>query len=61
MFSGTKYHKCIFDDTNDKPWCSTKVDEYGHHVLGEKEYGTCQESCPIIGLQTKIILSTSLN
>ena len=61
VFKGTKYNGCIFTPDDDNPWCSTKVNEHGHHITGLKNWGTCQESCPIIGLKTNIILSTSLN
>ena len=29
--------------TNNKPWCSTKVDETGKHMRGN--WGNCDESC----------------
>ena len=27
-------------------WCSTKVDQAGNHVTGQKAYGPCEETCP---------------
>ena len=29
-----------------KPWCSTKVDESGKHVNGERMFGICGKGCP---------------
>ena len=29
-----------------KPWCSTKVDESGKHVNGERMFGICGRGCP---------------
>ena len=33
--------------TNNKPWCSTKVDEAGYHIGGEGNWGNCDETCPL--------------
>ena len=33
--------------TEHKPWCSTLVDEVGHHVGGQSKWGNCGPDCPI--------------
>ncbi len=30
-----------------QPWCSTLVDETGHHVGGQGKWGNCGPGCPI--------------
>ena len=45
-FLGTVYNSCTDmrkDVTNNKPWCSTKVDETGRYMHGN--WGNCDESC----------------
>ena len=32
------------DLTENKPWCSTKVDRNGKHVKGN--WGSCETNCP---------------
>ena len=32
-------------DSEDKPWCSTKVDENGHHVSSGGYWGQCGQHC----------------
>ena len=34
-------------DPDNKPWCSTKVDNYGKHVGSHDEWGYCGEQCPV--------------
>jgi len=34
-------------DNDNKPWCSTKTDKQGNHVIGEDEWGHCPSSCPV--------------
>ena len=39
-FNGVTHHTCIWDMahlTENKPWCSTLVDENGQHVSGQKK------------------------
>jgi len=33
------------DNTNNRPWCSTRVDETGNHITGN--WGNCDENCPL--------------
>ena len=33
--------------TEHKPWCSTLVDDSGHHVGGQSKWGNCGPDCPI--------------
>ena len=30
-----------------QPWCSTFVDDNGHHVGGQGKWGNCGPGCPI--------------
>ncbi len=30
-----------------QPWCSTQVDDKGHHVGGQGKWGNCAPGCPI--------------
>ena len=32
---------------NDKPWCSTKVNEDGEHVGKQGNWGDCGPECPV--------------
>ena len=35
-------NNCTRDhDGHERAWCSTKVDENGHHVIGQNEWGYC--------------------
>ena len=46
-FNGIKYNSCTMskaDLTENKPWCSTKVDRNGKHVKGN--WGSCETNCP---------------
>ena len=45
-FGGSVHNTCTDmrkEFTNNKPWCSTKVDRKGKHKRGE--WGNCDESC----------------
>ena len=33
--------------TEHKAWCSTLVDDTGHHVGGQGKWGNCGPDCPI--------------
>jgi len=49
-FNGVTHTTCIWDMahlTEHKPWCSTLVDEVGHHVGGQSKWGNCGPDCPI--------------
>ena len=40
------YNKCTnADDSGDKLWCSTKVDQFGNHVQHEGHWGNCGQDC----------------
>jgi len=49
-FNGVTHNKCTWDQahlTEHKAWCSTLVDETGHHVGGQGKWGNCGPTCPI--------------
>ena len=49
-FNGVTHTTCTWDMahlTEHKPWCSTLVDEVGHHVGGQSNWGNCGPDCPI--------------
>ena len=49
-FNGVTHNKCTWDQahlTEHKAWCSTLVDETGHHVGGQGKWGNCAPGCPI--------------
>ena len=49
-FNGAVYSECTWDQahlTEHKAWCSTLVDETGHHVGGQGKWGNCGPGCPI--------------
>ena len=31
---------------NSKRWCSTKVDKNRNHMVGQNQYGNCNQFCP---------------
>ena len=31
---------------DNQPWCSTEVDESGHHIGGQGKWGNCGPNCP---------------
>ena len=40
------YYGCPIDpNDSSKTWCSTKVDQEGNHIVGQKKYGFCNEAC----------------
>ena len=50
---GKIYNCCTSDDnyvTDKKAWCSTKVDRFGTHQVGQGKYGFCEPKC-----QSKIV------
>ena len=50
QFNGVLYNECTWTSahlTEHKPWCSTFVDESGHHVGGQGKWGNCGPGCPI--------------
>jgi len=49
-FRGVTYTGCTWvasDLTDSKPWCSTMVNETGHHIGGKGKWGNCAPGCPI--------------
>ena len=49
-FNGAVHTSCIWDMahlTEHKAWCSTLVDDTGHHVGGQGKWGNCGPGCPI--------------
>ena len=43
---GITYNTCtLVAADNDKPWCSTRVDNFGNHVTGGGHYGDCGPKC----------------
>ena len=48
-YRGKTYSTCTKDHTNiqKKPWCSTKVDERGKHISGQRNWGNCDKTCPL--------------
>ena len=50
QYGGVNHTTCIWDKahlTEHKPWCSTLVDEVGHHVEGQSNWGNCGPDCRI--------------
>ena len=42
------YNTCtLVDAENNKPWCSTNVDDNNNHVSGGGHYGDCGPKCPV--------------
>ena len=47
-WQGQTYHGCPVDpDDPSKRWCSTQIDNLGHHVTGKNQYGFCSKECSI--------------
>ena len=44
-YAGRIYNQCIDLLNSGTPWCSTRVDSYGHHVAGH--WDDCEETCPL--------------
>ena len=53
-YNGVSYNTCTLDsaDEENKPWCSTLVDENNNHVPGGGHYGDCGPKCPLPGRST---------
>ncbi|XP_040583657.2 LOW QUALITY PROTEIN: low-density lipoprotein receptor-related protein 2 [Lepeophtheirus salmonis] len=50
QFNGVIHTQCTWDQahlTEHKPWCSTQVNENGHHIGGQGKWGNCGPNCPI--------------
>ena len=45
-YKGKEYSNCAWEEGEDKPWCSTKVDSNGKHVDGSSHWGYCNAYCP---------------
>ena len=64
QFEGVAYETCtLAASTENKPWCSTLVDDAGNHVTGQGSYGNCGPQCPAPSKKLGDIdnLSQSLN
>ena len=47
-YKGKTYSTCTYEESFDgRPWCSVKVDDMGHHVENEGNWGYCNDFCPI--------------
>jgi len=49
-FNGAVHYECTWDQahlTEHLAWCSTQVDETGHHIGGQGKWGNCGEGCPV--------------
>merc|ERR1719219_1688494 len=49
-FNGNTYNTCTWDyaeQTEHKAWCSTAVNDTGHHRGGQGKWGTCGPNCAI--------------
>ena len=58
-FNGVDYNECTWDHsflTGHKAWCSTLVNETGHHVGGQGEWGNCGTGCPILPKPSRDLL-----
>ena len=46
-FNGIEHFSCTWDmaERDNKPWCSTLVNDTGHHVPGK--WGNCGPECPV--------------
>ena len=53
-YNGVSYSTCSLEaaDDENKPWCSTLVDENGNHVSGGGHYGDCGPKCLLSGRST---------
>ena len=47
-YDGISYNTCTYvnSDNENKPWCSTRVDNNRNHVPGGGHYGNCGPKCP---------------
>ena len=51
-YNGGTYYACTLDNahfTENKPWCSTLVDNQGNHINGQGKWGSCGSNCPMPG------------
>merc|ERR1712241_1157547 len=49
-YNGVSYNTCTLVSADEnKPWCSTLVDENNNHVPGGGHYGECGPKCPLCG------------
>ena len=47
-YNGVSYNTCTLQQADDnKPWCSTLVDDNNNHVSGGGHYGDCGPKCPL--------------
>ncbi len=47
-YNGASYNTCTLQQADDnKPWCSTLVDDNNNHVTGGGHYGDCGPKCPM--------------
>ena len=48
-FKDKPHYACILNPSpENKPWCSTKVDDQGNHIGGQGNWGNCDGSkCPM--------------
>ena len=47
-YKGKTYNSCTMDwETDQRPWCATKVDENG--AVFSTNYGYCGANCPLEG------------
>ena len=54
---GVTHNTCTLASTSDnKPWCSTLVDDSGNHVKGQGNFGDCGPECPTENGESAIIL-----
>ena len=52
-YNGVSYNTCTLDAADEnKPWCSTLVDDNNNHVPGGGHYGDCGPKCPLPGKST---------
>ena len=45
-YMDTTINTCTTIDGDERPWCSTQVDENGDHVANVGAWGYCDASCP---------------
>ena len=49
-YQNVTYNTCTMRQADDnKPWCSTLVDDNNNHVPGGGHYGDCGPKCPLPG------------
>ena len=48
-FNGIEHFSCTWDmaEPDNKPWCSTLVDDFGYHIENQEKWGNCGPECPI--------------